>query len=125
MSIEEVLSQVRTQLEEKIKRELSGMKGFVAKPIYNSFMPLHLEMLTDPEAFELLFLKDGNVQLTHGQGSNPDVRIESDAQTLRKLFQSPDAELFKNLEEKKRITITALTKKGRDAEAYIRHHLTS
>lgn len=101
------------------------MKGFVAKPIYNSFMPLHLEMLTDPEAFELLFLKDGNVQLTHGQGSNPDVRIESDAQTLRKLFQSPDAELFKNLEEKKRITITALTKKGRDAEAYIRHHLTS
>lgn len=125
MSIEEVLSQVRTQLEEKIKRELSGMKGIVAKPIYNSFMPLHLEMLTEPEAFELVFLQDGNVELQHGRSSNPDLRIESDVQTLRNLFQSPDPELFKNLEEKKRITITALTKKGRDAEAYIRHHLTS
>ena len=58
MSIEEVLVQVRSQLEEKIKRQLSGMKGFVAKPIYNSLMPLHLEMLADPEAFELVFLND-------------------------------------------------------------------
>jgi hypothetical protein len=62
MSIEEVLVQVRTQLEEKIKRQLSGLQGLVAKPIYNSLMPLHGGMLTGPEGFELVFLNDGFLQ---------------------------------------------------------------
>ena len=124
MSIEEVLAQVRTRLQEKIKQQLSGLQGFVVRPIYNSLMPLHVEMFTDPEAFGLVFLKDGNVELKHGQSSNPDVRIESDVQTLRVLFQNPGAELFKDLEKQNRIRITALTRKGRDAETYIRRYLS-
>ena len=124
MSLEEVLAQVRMQLEDKIKRQLSGLQGFVVKPIYNSLMPLHVEMLTDPEAFELVFLNDGDVELKHGQSSNPDVRIESDARTIRNLFQNPGAELFKTLEKQNRIRITALTRKGRDAQTYIRRYLT-
>lgn len=123
MSIEELLSQVRSQLEERIKRQLSGLKGFVAKPIYNSLMPLHVEMLTDPETFELVFLNDGDIELRRGQSSNPDVRIESDAQTLGNLFQDPSAELFKDMEKQNRIRITALTKNGRAAESYIRRYL--
>jgi len=94
------------------------------KPIYNSLMPLHVEMLTDPEAFELVFLNDGNIELKRGQSANPDVRIESDAQTLRNLFQNPSADLFKDLEKQNVIKITALTKKGRDAESYIRRYLS-
>ena len=124
MSIEELLSQVRSQLEEKIKRQLSGLKGFVAKPIYNSLMPLHVEMLTDPETFELIFLNDGDIELRRGQSSNPDVRMESDAQTLGNLFQDPSAELFKDMEKQNRIRITALTKNGRAAESYIRGYLS-
>jgi len=124
MSIEEVIVQVRTQLQANIKRQFSGMRGLVVKPIYNSLMPLHLEMLTDPETFELVFLNDGDIELKHGQSSNPDVSIESDAQALRNLFQNPSAELFKGLEKENKIRVTALTKKGRDAEAYIRHYLS-
>ena len=124
MSIEEIIVQVRTQLEAKIKRQLSGMRGLVVKPIYNSLMPLHVEMLTGPEAFELVFLNDGDIELKHGQSANPDVSIESDVQALRNLFQNPSAELFKSLEKQNRIRITALTKKGRDAEAYIRRYLS-
>ena len=124
MSLEEVLGQVRMRLEEKIKRQLSDLQGFVVRPIYNSLMPLHVEMLANPEAFELVFLKDGNVELKDGQSSNPDVRIESDAQTLRGLFQNASSELFKDLESRNGIRITALTRKGRDAEAYIRRYLS-
>jgi hypothetical protein len=124
MSVEEILLQVRRRLEEKIKRQLSGMQGLVVKPIYNTLMPLHVGMLTGPEASELVFLNDGDIELKHGQSANYDVRIESDAETLRSLFQNPGAELFKDLEKQKRIRITALTKKGRDAEAYIRHYLS-
>jgi hypothetical protein len=125
MSIEEILGQVRMQLEEKVKRQLSDLQGFVVRPIYNSLMPLHVEVLTSPEAYDLVFLKDGNIELKHAQSSNPDVRIESDAQTLASLFQNPRADLFKDLEKQNRIRITALTKKGRNAEAYIRRYLSS
>jgi len=124
MSVEEVLERVRIRLEEKIKRRLFGLQGFVVRPIYNSLMPLRVEMLTDPEAFELVFLNDGDVELKHGQSPNPDVRIESDAQTLTNLFQNPSAELFKGLEKQNRIRITSLTRKGRDAETYIRRYLS-
>ena len=123
MSLEEVLSQVRTQLEEKIKRQLFGLQGIVVKPLYNSLMPMHVEILTDPEAFELVLLSDGFIELKPGQSSAPDLRIESDAEMLRNLFENPDVDRFKDLEKQSRITITALTRKGIEAEAYIRRYL--
>jgi hypothetical protein len=123
MSLDEVLEEVRVRLKEKIKNQLSGLQGFVVKPIYNSRMPLHLEMLTGDQTFELVFLVDGEIELKRGPSSNPDVRIESDPETLRKLFQHPSADLFTDLEKRKQITITVLTQNGRDTEAYIRHYL--
>jgi hypothetical protein len=51
------------------------------------------------------------------------VRIESDAQTFISLFQNPSAERFKELEKQKKIGVTSLTKKGSDAEGYIRRYL--
>ena len=123
MSIEDILAQVRTQLEEKIKRQLFGLQGIVVKPLYNSLMPMHVEILTDPEAFELVLLSDGFIELKPGQSSAPDLRIESDAEMLRNLFENPDVDRFKDLEKQSRITITALTRKGIEAEAYIRRYL--
>ena len=76
-----------------------------------------------PEAFELVFLKDGVVELRHGSGSNVDVHIESDAQTFISLFRNPSAELFNQLERQRKIRIHSLTKKGKDAEGYIRRYL--
>ena len=112
------------RLEERIKQQLSGLQGLVVRPVYNSMMPLHVEVSLAPEAFELLFLKDGIVELKHGSGSIVDVRIESDAQTFASLFQNPNSELFNDLERRDKIRITPLTKKGKDVEAYIRRTLT-
>jgi hypothetical protein len=123
MALENVLEEIRMRLEERIKRQLSGLQGFVVRPIFNSMMPLHVEMSLVPEVFEFVFLKDGAVELSHGHGSNPDVRIESDAQTFISLFQNPSAELFRELERQSKIIITSLTKKGKDAEGYIRRYL--
>jgi hypothetical protein len=123
MAVEEVLEDVRVQLEEKIKRQLSGLQGLVVKPLYNSRMPLHLEISTDHETFELTFLVDGDIQLRRGHSAGPDVRFEGDAQTLGELFQNPSPALFKEMESRDRIRIIAITQKGKDAEAYIRHYL--
>ena len=125
MALEEVLEEVRVQLEEKIKRQLSGLQGLVAKPLYNSRMPLYLEMSTDHETFELTFLSDGGIQLRRGHSAHPDVRVESDAQTLGELFQNPSPARFKEMESRKMIRIIACTQKGKDAEAYIRRYLAA
>jgi hypothetical protein len=125
MALERVLEEIRMRLEERINRQLSGLQGFVVKPVYNSIMPLHVEISLAPEVFEFVFLKDGAVELSHGYGPNADVRIESDTQTFISLFQNPSAELFKELERQNKIRITSLTKKGNDAEGYIRRYLAS
>jgi len=124
MALDDILEQIRVRLEERIKQQLSGLQGLVARPVYNSMMPLHVEVSLAPEAFELLFLKDGIVELRHGSGSIVDVRIESDPQTFASLFQNPNSELFNDLERRDKIRITPLTKKGKDVEAYIRRTLT-
>jgi len=122
MALENVLEEIRTRLEDRIKRQLSGLQGFVVRPIYNSIMPLHVEMSFDPEVFEFVFLKDGTIELSQSYGM-VDVRIESDNQTFISLFQNPSAERFKELERQNKIRITSLTKKGNDAEGYIRRYL--
>ena len=123
VSADDLLEEIRALLEERIEKQLSGMRGLVVRPIYNSMMPLHLEMSLAPNVFEFAFLKDGIVQLRRGPASNVDVRIESDAETLRSIFINPSAELFEELEGRRRIRITSLTKKGHDAEGYIRKNL--
>lgn len=123
MSLDRVMEEIRAGLEGKIKGQLSGLQGFVVGPLYNSMMPLHVEMSLAPEVFEFLFLKDGVVKLSHGHGSNVDMRIESDAETFKSLFQNPSTEAFNGLERENRIRITSLTKKGKDAEGYIRKYL--
>ena len=124
MAVEDVLEEIRTRLEEKIKRQLSGMQGFVLAPIYNSIMPLHVEISLQPEVSEFVFLEGGAIELTRGRSANPDVRIESDTQTFMSLFQNPSTELFKDLESRNKIRINSLTNKGKNAEGYIRRYLS-
>ena len=119
------LEDIRVRLEEKVKRQLLGLQGFVVRPIYNSITPLHVELLLGSEAFDLAFLKDGAIELNRGHASNVDMRIESDSQTFMSLFKNPSTELFKELEGTHQVRITSLTRKGRDAEGYIRRYLTS
>jgi len=123
MALEDVLEEIRTRLEEKIKRQLSGLQGFVLGPIYNSIMPLHVEISLQPEVSEFVFLERGAIELTRGRSANPDVRIESDPHTFMSLFQNPSTELFKDLESRNKIRINSLTNKGKNAEGYIRRYL--
>jgi hypothetical protein len=122
MALEAALEKMRTELESGIKRQLSGLQGLVVKPVYNSMMPLHVEMSLVSQVYDFVFLKDGMVSLKPGSALTPDVRIESDPQTFMALFQNPSSELFNQLESESKIKITSLTEKGKQAEGYIRKH---
>jgi len=63
-----------------------------------------------------------SVLVSDGDGAPADVRIESDGQTFMSLFRNPNHELFNELERQRKIRITSLTKKGKDAEGYIRRY---
>ena len=117
-----MLEGMRSKLEEGIKQHLAGLRGLVVKPVYNSMMPLHLEMVLPSNVFELVFLKEGLVSLSRNPPSSVDVRIQTDAETLRTVFEHPSAELFAELEAQSKMSITSLTKKGSDAEGYIRKY---
>jgi hypothetical protein len=123
MTLEGVLEEIRVRLEERIKRRLSGLEGFVITPVYNSMMPLHVQVSLAPQLYEFAFLKDGIVELRHGSRSIADVRLESDAQTFMSLFRNPSAELFNELDRQGKVRVISLTKKGKDAEGYIRRYL--
>jgi hypothetical protein len=110
-------------MEESIKPRLSGLQGLIVGPLYNSMMPLHVEVSLAPELCNFVFLNDGIVELRRGSGSIVDLRIESDAQTFISLFQNPSKKLFNELEMQRKIRVISLTKKGRDAEGYIRRYL--
>ena len=122
MALEDALEELRTRLENGIKRQLSGLQGLVVKPVYNSMMPLHVEVSLASHLYDFVFLKDGLVLLRPSSRLTPDLRIESDAQTMMSLFQNPSSELFKQLESQSKIRITPLTKKGKDAEGYVRSY---
>jgi hypothetical protein len=123
MTLESILEEIRARLEERIKRQLSGLQGFVVRPVYNSMMPLHVEVSLAPQLYDFVFLQDGVVELRHGSGSTVDLRIESDAQTFISLFRNPSTKLFNELEGQGKIRVISLTKKGKDAEGYIRRYL--
>jgi len=123
MLLREVLAQVRDRVEERIKRELSGLGGLIKRPLYDSRMPLHLLVSTDEERYELVFMRDGDVELRDSSCSKPDVIIASDTQTLQRLFIRPSADEFKLLESQGKLRITAASQKGREAESYIRSFL--
>ena len=124
MALEDVLEKIRVRLEERIKRQLSGLQGFVVEPLYDSILPFHVEVSVAPESYDFAFLQNGIVELRRPySGSTPDVRIESDAQTFAYLFQNPSTEMFNQLESQQKIRVVSLTKKGKDAEGYIRRYL--
>lgn len=123
MDLDNALEKLRTELEDKIRRQLSGLQGLIVKPVYNSMMPLEVEIALASQAYVFVFYKDGIVRLKTGFSSAPDVRIQSDPETFISLFQAPSPELFNELERQGKIRVTSLTKKGNDAEGYIRRYL--
>ena len=117
------LTRIRDEAEKRIKSELSGFGGLLKRPLYNSRMPLSVLIFADEEEFELIFRQDGDVELREGLKANPDMIIESDVQTIERLFDKPRADEFRQLQNQRKIRITAVSTKGRETESYIRSFL--
>ena len=115
-----LLARIRIEAESRIRSELSGLGGIIKAPIYNSFMPLFVNVRSEKESYHFTFQKGGAVSLYRGTHNNPDVTMSGDHTELKYLLQTRDKNKFQIDERTGKIKIIVHTSKGGQAIGKIR-----
>ncbi len=116
----DILEDIRNEAETRIQKELSGFLGIVRASVYNMFMPLVVNVITEDEAYHLTFQRGGTARLDKGSSATPDVTLRSSYSALRGLFQSRSKDGFEAAVQQGDIVITANTPKGQQALSKIK-----
>jgi hypothetical protein len=120
-----ILTPLRDQAENTIKQEISGPTNFGKRFIYDTVMPLYLNITGDSQECNLEFLAGGNVQLHTGLAWSPDVTVKGDLASLRDVILQRSSRLFEEAERSKRIAVTCHSWKGQQAMQKVRELLSS
>ncbi|GAI28198.1 unnamed protein product [marine sediment metagenome] len=115
-----LLEKIRIEAERQIRRELSGLGGLIKAPIYNTFMPLIVNVQSERESYHFIFQRGRAVSLYDGSHKNPDVTISGNHTELIYLLQRKDRNRFIMDEKTGKIEIISHTSKGTKAIAKIR-----
>lgn len=125
MDLFSILAPLRDQAESKIKQEISGPTNFGKRFLYDSVMPLYLNVVGDSQECNLEFLAGGSVELHTGLASSPDVTVKGDLASLRDVILQRSSRLFEEAERSKRIVVTCHSWKGQQAMQKVRELLSS
>jgi hypothetical protein len=125
MDLFSILAPLRDQAENRIKQEILGPSNIGKRFLYDSVMPLHLNVTGDSQECNLGFLAGGNVQLHIGLALNPDVTVKGDLASLRDVIFQRSSRLFEEAERGKRIVVIGHSWKGQQAVERIRELLSS
>jgi hypothetical protein len=120
-----ILAPLRDQAENTIKQEISGPTSFGKRFLYDTVMPLYLNITGDSQECNLEFLAGGNVQLHTGLASSPDVTVKGDLESLRDVILQRSSRLFEEAERSKSIVVTCHSWKGQQAMQKVRELLSS
>ena len=116
-----VLKEIGTEAESKVKGELSDPPGSIKALLYNMLMPLVLNFQTDEEeSYHFIFQKGGSVYLYSGLHNSPDVKVSGEHAELLFLLQTRDKKRFEMDERTGKITISTFTFKGRQGVTKLR-----
>lgn len=118
-----LLSSLRPQIENGIRKELSGPLNVGKRFIYDSITPIHLNIVGDSQECNLEFLAGGEVQLHTGMDSDPDVTVKGDLPSLRKAILQKNSSVFEEAERTGKIVVTCHTWKGQQAMQKVRQLL--
>jgi hypothetical protein len=120
-----VLSPLRAQVESKIREELSGPLNAGKRFIYDSIMPLYLNVTGDSQEYNLEFLPGGIVKLNSGLAANPDATVNGELASLRDAIIKKSSSAFEEAEKNGKIIVKAQTWKGQEAMRRVRELLSS
>ncbi len=120
-----ILSPLRAQVESRIREELSGPLNAGKRFIYDSIMPLYLNVTGDSQECNLEFLSGGNVKLHSGLASNPDATVNGELASLRDAIIQKSSSVFEEAEKNGKIIVNAPTWQGQEAMHRAREPLRS
>jgi hypothetical protein len=120
-----ILSQLRAEIESRIREEISGPLNTGKRFLYDAVMPIRLNIIGDSQECNLEFLPGGNVQLHSGLASNPDVSVKGDLANLSDVILQRSGRLFDEAKRSGRIVVTSHSWKGEQAMQKVRELLSS
>lgn len=120
-----ILSQLRAEIESRIREELSGYSNAGRRILYDMVTPIYLNIIADSQECNFEFLAGGSIQLSSGLSSNPDVSVKGDLASLRNAVLARDGRVFEEAEREGRIVVTGHTWKGRQVMQKVRELLAS
>jgi hypothetical protein len=120
-----ILESLRAEAERKIKEEISGPQNMGRRFLYDTVMPIHLNITGGSQEYNLEFLAGGNVQLHTGLATNPDVSVQGDQVSLTDVILQRSSHLFDEAERSGRINAKSHSWKGQQALKRVRDLLSS
>jgi len=115
-----LLEPICAQLEDKIKKEISGPFNLPKKLIYDRIMPLRVNVTTPSESSYFELLSGGRVQLNPGSAAESDVTITADLTVLKELIVRQNKSFFEDAEKNGKIIVKSQTWKGEQAVNQVR-----
>ena len=119
-----LLQPICAQLEDKLRKELSGPFSMGKKLIFDRMMPMRVNVATPSETSHLEILQGGRVQLNPGPSTSPDVTISSDLAVLKELIVRQSKSFFEDAERNGKILVKSHNWKGEQAVNQVRQLLS-
>lgn len=120
-----LLDPLRALAESRIKQELSGPLNIGKRFLYDTIMPLHVNIAAGSQNCCLKFLPGGNIQLRRVSAPNPDVSVKADFETLRSVIVQRSSRVFEAAERNGEVSVAGHTWKGQQAMQKVRELLGS
>jgi len=115
-----LLEPICAQLEDKIRKEISGPFNLPKKLVYDRIMPLRVNVSTPSESSYFELLSGGRVQLHQGSAAESDATISADLAVLKELIVRQSKSFFEDAEKSGKILVKAQTWKGEQAVTQVR-----
>jgi hypothetical protein len=110
-----LLSELRNEVQDRIKGEISGSQNAGKRFLYDMITPIRLNIRADSQEYHLEFLPGGQVQLHNHLASNPDVTVKGELESLRDSILQRSSRVFEEAERSGRIAVTSQSWKGQQA----------
>jgi len=115
-----LLEPICAQLEDKIRKEISGPFNLPKKLVYDRIMPLRVNVSTPHESSYFELLSGGRVHLHQGSAAESDVTISAELAVLKELIVRQSKSFFEDAEKNGKILVKSQTWKGEQAVSQVR-----
>ena len=110
----ELLEESVEKAQRDIRKKLSGLLGFAKRTVYNSYMPLSINLISEEDGYVITFENDGYISLNKGLYAEVDIEIKAASKVIVELLETKDKSLFQKYQAGGKLQITTYTSSGKN-----------